>query len=98
MTTTLRTLASFNTFRLDGELLQMSPEGSLIADASGDLFGVTAFGGADNDGTVFEIVKTASGYASAPTTLVSFDRSDGGGRSRRRPDRRRQRRPFWDDQ
>jgi uncharacterized repeat protein (TIGR03803 family) len=78
MTTTLRTLASFNTFRLDGELLQMSPEGSLIADASGDLFGVTAFGGADNDGTVFEIVKTASGYASAPTTLVSFDRSDGG--------------------
>jgi hypothetical protein len=29
------------------------------------------------DGTVFEIVKTASGYASTPITLVNFDWSNG---------------------
>jgi uncharacterized repeat protein (TIGR03803 family) len=53
------------------------PQGSLIADANGDLFGTTAYGGAYNDGTVFEIVKTASGYASTPTVLVSFNSDDG---------------------
>jgi len=53
------------------------PSGSLIADAAGDLFGTTAGGGADGDGTVFEIAKTADGYASAPTTLVSFTGADG---------------------
>src|SRR5262249_53783014 len=39
---------------------------SLIADAHGDLFGTTASGGAYDYGTVFEIVKTAHGYASTP--------------------------------
>jgi uncharacterized repeat protein (TIGR03803 family) len=53
------------------------PEGSLIADSLGDLFGTTASGGANADGTVFEIAKTAGGYASSPTTLVSFDSLDG---------------------
>jgi uncharacterized repeat protein (TIGR03803 family) len=49
------------------------PLGGLIADANGNLFGTTGTGGANNDaGTVFEIVKTASGYASTPTILVSF--------------------------
>jgi uncharacterized repeat protein (TIGR03803 family) len=52
----------------------------------GDLFGTTTFGGANGtttneplsgDGTVFEIAKTAHGYASAPTTLVSFNGTDG---------------------
>jgi uncharacterized repeat protein (TIGR03803 family) len=38
------------------------PGGSLIADAKGDLFGTTSFGGANKDGTVFELVKTGSGY------------------------------------
>ena len=38
---------------------ERSPEASLIADANGDLFGMTNQGGADGDGTVFEIVKTA---------------------------------------
>jgi uncharacterized repeat protein (TIGR03803 family) len=47
------------------------PIGNLILDARGDLFGTTEFGGANGDGTVFEIVKTAQGYASAPTTLVT---------------------------
>ena len=51
---------------------------SLIADANGDLFGTTSTGGASGYGTVFEIVKTATGYASTPTTLVSFNGADGG--------------------
>jgi hypothetical protein len=50
-----------------------SPRGGLIADADGNLFGTTAHGGAGNEGgTVFEIAKTHRGYASTPTTLVSF--------------------------
>lgn len=53
------------------------PESSLIADANGNLFGTTVGGGAFGDGTVFEIAKTATGYASTPTTLVSFDGDDG---------------------
>jgi uncharacterized repeat protein (TIGR03803 family) len=53
------------------------PLGSLIADAAGDLFGTTFEGGADGDGTVFEIAKTKHGYASAPTTLISFTGADG---------------------
>jgi uncharacterized repeat protein (TIGR03803 family) len=48
------------------------PRGGLIADADGNLFGTTYTGGASDGGTVFEIVKTASGYASTVSTLVSF--------------------------
>jgi uncharacterized repeat protein (TIGR03803 family) len=62
----LTTLVSFT--GTDGR----NPTGSLIADANGDLFGTTANGGANDDGTVFEIAKTATGYASTLTTLVSF--------------------------
>jgi uncharacterized repeat protein (TIGR03803 family) len=69
----LTTLVNFN--GTDGFL----PTGSLIADAHGDLFGTTILGGANGDGTVFEIAKTAHGYASTPTTLVSFDGTNGGG-------------------
>ena len=70
---TATTLVSFSGFP-DGA----APDGSLIADASGDLFGTTAFGGASGaDGTVFEIVKMPSGYASTPITLASFDDVDG---------------------
>ena len=49
----------------------------MIADANGDLFGTTDGGGANDDGTVFEINKTAAGYASTPTTLVTFNGADG---------------------
>lgn len=49
------------------------PEAGLIADANGNLFGTTSAGGAYGDGTVFEIARTSSGYASAPTILASFD-------------------------
>ena len=65
------TLVSFD--GADGDI----PCGSLIADANGDLFGTTYAGGADNAGTVFEIVKTATGYASTPTVLASFNGADG---------------------
>src|SRR5215831_8291781 len=54
-----------------------NPGSSLIADAHGDLFGTTGNGGAIGDGTVFEIAKTAHGYASTPTTLVSFNGANG---------------------
>jgi hypothetical protein len=47
-----------------------APHGSLIADANGDLFGTTSAGGTDDRGTVFELVKSGSGYAFK--TLVNF--------------------------
>jgi uncharacterized repeat protein (TIGR03803 family) len=68
---TLTTLVSFN--NTDGG----DPEAGLIADAAGDLFGTTANGGANGDGSVFEIVKTGGSYASTPVTLVSFNETDG---------------------
>ncbi len=71
MSATLTTLVSFN-----GDVVSFDP-GDLIADANGDLFGATQSGGANDLGTVFEIVKTAGGYASTPTTLVSFNDADG---------------------
>jgi uncharacterized repeat protein (TIGR03803 family) len=54
-----------------------NPVGSLIADAAGNLFGTSAWGGVSNDGAVFEIAKTAGGYASTATLLASFDGSNG---------------------
>ena len=67
------TLVSFDFF-VDGA----NPLGSLIADSNGDLFGTTSKGGAAGEnGTVFEIAKTAGGYASTATTLVTFDGEDG---------------------
>jgi uncharacterized repeat protein (TIGR03803 family) len=51
--------------------------GGLTIDAKGDIFGTTHLGGASNDGTVFEIEKTPTGYASTPTTLASFTPADG---------------------
>ena len=64
-------LASFNGANGYG------PAGSLIADASGDLFGTTESGGANDDGTVFELAKTAAGYAGTPTVLASFSGANG---------------------
>jgi uncharacterized repeat protein (TIGR03803 family) len=64
-------LVSFN--GTDGS----APVGGLIADAHGNLFGTTAEGGANDAGTVFEIVKTSHGYASTPITLVSFNGTNG---------------------
>jgi uncharacterized repeat protein (TIGR03803 family) len=55
----------------DGE----NPHGSLVLDSSGNLFGATYFGGANADGTIFEIAKvTGTGTL---TTLTSFDGTHG---------------------
>lgn len=48
------------------------PNGGLIIDAQGNLFGLT-MGNSPNYGTVFEIAKTTAGYSSTPTTLVTFE-------------------------
>jgi uncharacterized repeat protein (TIGR03803 family) len=68
----LTTLVNFNGTNGEGP----TNDGSLIADAHGDLFGTTVFGGnngfASGDGTVFEIAKTAHG-----TTLVNFNDFNG---------------------
>ena len=49
-----------------------APQAALITDAKSNLFGTTTGGGANGNGTVFEIIKTRHGYANTPTTLVSF--------------------------
>jgi uncharacterized repeat protein (TIGR03803 family) len=46
--------------------------GALVIDAKGDIFGTTISGGDNDDGTVFEIEKTPTGYASTPTTLAEL--------------------------
>ena len=56
MPATLNTLVNFN-----GTGNGVNPDANLITDAAGDLFGTTNVGGANGDGTVFEIDKTASG-------------------------------------
>jgi hypothetical protein len=55
-----------------------NPSDTLIADANGDLFGTTQNGGADGDGTVFEIVHAGTGYAASPTTLAAFNGTGNG--------------------
>ncbi len=57
-----------------------SPASGLIADANGDLFGVTARGGTSNDGVVYEIQELVSGYGN-PVVLANFDGSNGRNRS-----------------
>ena len=63
----LTTLATFT--GTNGE----HPERGLTIDAAGDLFGTTFRGGADNDGTVFEIVKSTG----ALITLATFTGANG---------------------
>jgi uncharacterized repeat protein (TIGR03803 family) len=75
MTATLTTLVTFNDPSNDAN--GRFPDGSLIADANGDLFGTTSEGGANGQGTVFEIAKTATGYASTQTVLVAFNVANG---------------------
>ena len=61
------TLASFN--GTNGA----EPRAGLIEDSSGNLFGTTDDGGADNDGTVFEIAAGSG----AVTTLATFNDTNG---------------------
>jgi uncharacterized repeat protein (TIGR03803 family) len=64
-------LASFNGSNGDG------PYGGLIADANGNLFGTTSRGGANGDGTVFELARSGAGYDSTPIVLANFDGTNG---------------------
>ncbi len=49
------------------------PRGGLISDSSGNLYGTTYYGGADNDGTVFEWAKGSGTIA----VLASFTGANG---------------------
>jgi uncharacterized repeat protein (TIGR03803 family) len=53
------------------------PTAPVILDAAGNLFGTTSSGGANGDGTVFEIANNGISYAGTPTTLVSFNGTNG---------------------
>jgi uncharacterized repeat protein (TIGR03803 family) len=65
---TVTTLASFNYYNGD------SPQGTLVEDSSGNLFGTTGGGGtAGGYGTVFEVAHGSG----AVTTLASFNGSNG---------------------
>ena len=64
---TITTLASFNGTNGD------DPYGGLVEDSSGNLFGTTADGGANGDGTVFEVAAGSDTI----TTLVSFNGTNG---------------------
>jgi uncharacterized repeat protein (TIGR03803 family) len=69
---TITPLVSFN----DSDLIQgSSPEGNVALDSGGNLYGTTEFGGANDEGTVFEI---ASG-SNAVTTLGTFNATTNGG-------------------
>lgn len=46
-----------------------NPMGGLIADAAGDLFGMTNSGGANSDGAVFELVNNSAGAYTLVTLL-----------------------------
>jgi uncharacterized repeat protein (TIGR03803 family) len=54
---TEKVLYNFNEQVVDG----INPSGTLVFDASGNLYGVTLSGGSNGQGTVFELTPTASG-------------------------------------
>jgi uncharacterized repeat protein (TIGR03803 family) len=63
-TNQLTTLASF-----DGILHGINPHGGLVADAAGNLYGTTYWGGAGGYGTVFKVAAGTNAF----TNLHSFD-------------------------
>jgi uncharacterized repeat protein (TIGR03803 family) len=64
---TLTTLASFNTTN------GAAPYAGVIADASGNLYGTTGYGGANNLGTAFKLTAGANTL----TTLATFNGTNG---------------------
>ncbi len=66
---TITILASFDGDGTDGQ----NPKAALIMDSGGNLYGTAIGGGANNDGTVFELAKGSSTL----TTLASFNGSNG---------------------
>jgi uncharacterized repeat protein (TIGR03803 family) len=67
------TLYAFASGTADGS----SPYGTLIMDASGNLFGATHAGGTNSVGTVYELAKSGSSYTE--TVLYSFAGGDADG-------------------
>ena len=65
--------ANFTTLAYFDLVKGHNPEGGLVADAHGNLYGNTYHGGASDDGTVFEVQKGSS----AITTLASFNWTNG---------------------
>ncbi len=71
---TITRLVSFVNVGTEG----ISPSGALVTDANGDLIGTTSSGGGtDQDGTVFEITHSGTGFASTPTILATFNGTNG---------------------
>jgi uncharacterized repeat protein (TIGR03803 family) len=73
---TLKTLATFSAPNGDDSAAPngADPNGNLLLDGNGDLFGQTTTGGPNGGGTLFELVKSGSNYAltvAAPFTNVS---------------------------
>jgi uncharacterized repeat protein (TIGR03803 family) len=55
-----------------------APQGALVADASGNLYGTAQAGGSANKGTVFKLTKpTSAGAAWKMTTLLTFTGANG---------------------
>ncbi len=79
-------LHTFGTVTNDGAY----PEAGLFQDPAGDLYGTTAFGGANGGGMVFEL-NSAGQY----TVLYSFGCSERRNCSRCRPDPRLGGQPVW---
>ena len=69
----LAVLHSFNNATGDGYL----PQGGLVSDAAGNLYGTTQYGGVRNGGTVFELTPSAGG-GWTETLLHSFGTGMGG--------------------
>ncbi|HLY02899.1 MAG TPA: choice-of-anchor tandem repeat GloVer-containing protein [Candidatus Cybelea sp.] len=61
-----------------GEIDGTSPEGALIFDAAGNLYGTTAEGGERDDGTIFELTPQRNG-SWEKSTLHSFTNDEGSG-------------------
>jgi uncharacterized repeat protein (TIGR03803 family) len=68
-------LYAFGTNANDGSL----PQGGLIADAAGNLYGMTNSGGPSNAGTVYELSPPAPGSPWTETVLYAFGGDDGDG-------------------
>jgi uncharacterized repeat protein (TIGR03803 family) len=70
---TEKVLHSFNNNGKDG----YGPGGSLILDATGNLYGTTSFGGPHNSGIVFELMPKSGGWAEKPLHAFQDNGKDG---------------------